>query len=111
MTIDKKDEVFNEDKTKFNLESEFVNGILSVKIEGRLDTLTAPELLKKFKETGGVKGIKIYVDKMTFISSAGIRVLGMKTSKLENKDLLEIYGAKDDIKEILIKGGFEKNIK
>ena len=111
LTIDKKDEVFNEDTTKFNLESEFVDGILSVKIEGRLDTLTAPELLKKFKETGGVKSIKIYVDKMTFISSAGIRVLEMKTSKLENKDLLEIYGAKDDIKEILIKGGFEKNIK
>ena len=111
LTIDKKDEVFNEDTTKFILESEFVDGILSVKIEGRLDTLTSPELLKKFKETGGVKGIKIYVYKMTFISSAGIRVLEMKTSKLENKDIMEIYGAKDDIKEILIKGGFEKNIK
>ena len=104
MTIDKKDDIkINEEKQIFNLECNLIDGIFNVKIEGRLDTLTAPELLKKYKETEGIKSIKVDANKMSFISSAGIRVLKMMIKELESKDKFEIIGANEDIQEMLKK--------
>lgn len=107
LTVDKKDEITNNEE-KFNMD---FNLTLNLNITGRLDTLTAPELLKKFKETQGIKCIKIDASKMTYISSAGCRVLNMMLKELENKDMLEITGANEDIKEILKTNGLEANIK
>ena len=74
-----------------------------MKIEGRLDTLTAPELLKKFKETKDIKSIKVNANKMSFISSDGIRVLKMVIKELESKDKFEIIGVDENIQEMLKK--------
>lgn len=82
-----------------------------IDIKGRLDTLTAPELLQKFKENKNIKNIKINANEMAFISSAGIRVFQMMLKELENKDLFEINGANESVKKILIENGFESNIK
>ena len=76
-----------------------------------MDTLTAPELLQKFKENKNIKNIKINANEMAFISSAGIRVFQMMLKELENKDLFEINGANENVKKILIENGFESNIK
>ena len=111
LTVDKKDIITNEEIIKFNLESKLIDGIFIINIEGRLDTLTAPDLLKKFIESDGFICIKIDVNKMTFISSAGIRVLEIMMKKLENKEMFEIIGAKGDIKDILEKNGFKMNMK
>ena len=111
LTVDKKDIITNEENIKFNMESNSIDGIFNINIEGRLDTLTAPELLKKFTENKGIKCIKIDVNKMTFISSAGIRVLEIMKEELENKEMFEIIGAKSEIKEIFEKYGFKENIK
>lgn len=107
LTVDKKDEIAK-DEEKFNME---FNLTLNLNIAGRLDTLTAPELLKKFKETQGIKCVKIDASKTTYISSAGCRVLNIMLKELENKDMLEITGANEDIKEILKTNGLEANIK
>ena len=104
MTIDKKDDIStNEEKQVFNLECNLIDSVLNVKIEGRLDTLTAPELLKKFKETEGIKSIKFDASKMSFISSAGLRVLKMMIKELESKDKFEIIGANENVQELLKK--------
>ena len=76
-----------------------------------MDTLTAPELLQKFKENKDIKSIKINSNEMTFISSAGIRVFQIMIKELENKDLFEINGTNENVKKILIENGFESNIK
>ena len=113
MTIDKKDEKFenNEVKIEFKLETKLEENIFKIDIKGRLDTLTSPELLQKFKENKDIKSIKINSNEMTFISSAGIRVFQMMLKELENKDLFEINGANENVKKILIENGFESNIK
>ena len=113
MTIDKKDEKFenNEEKIEFKLETKLEENIFKIDIKGRLDTLTAPELLQKFKENKNIKNIKINANEMAFISSAGIRVFQMMLKELENKDLFEINGANENVKKILIENGFESNIK
>ena len=104
MTIDKKDDIAAiGEKQAFNLECNLTDGTFNVKIEGRLDTLSAPELLKKFKETEGIKSIKVDANKMSFISLAGIRVLKMMIKELESKDKFEIVGVDEDIQEMLKK--------
>ena len=58
-----------------------------------------------------IKCIKIDINKMTFISSPGIRVLEIMMKELENKEMFEIIGAKGEIKDILEKNGFKMNMK
>ena len=110
MTIDKKDEIFtNEDI--FNLETKLEEGVFKLKISGRLDTLTAPELLKKFKENEGIKQILVDISKMKFISSAGLRVLEIMLKELNNKEMFEIIGANENIKEIMKNSELHLNMK
>ena len=57
---------------------EFTNneGILNVALDGRLDTTTAPELSDFLKDNlAGVKAMKIDCAKLSYVSSAGLRVL------------------------------------
>ena len=52
------------------------NGILTVALNGRLDTTTAPELEKFLGENyDGTGALVINCEKMAYISSAGLRVL------------------------------------
>ena len=52
------------------------NGALNVALEGRLDTTTAPELESFFgKNYDGKSALLIDCEKLTYISSAGLRVL------------------------------------
>ena len=101
----------NAEKIEFKLETKLEENLFKIDIKGRLDTLTSPELLQKFKENKDIKSIKINSNEMTFISSAGIRVFQMMLKELENKDLFEINGANENVKKILIENGFESNIK
>ena len=52
------------------------NGILTVELEGRLDTTTAPELEKFIGDNyNGTGSLVINCEKLAYISSAGLRVL------------------------------------
>ena len=51
-------------------------GNLTVSIEGRLDTTTAPELEKFLGENlPGVKQLTLDCEKLVYVSSAGLRVI------------------------------------
>ena len=57
---------------------------LTIKVEGRLDTVTAPELEKEVKDS--VQGIEVLVFDLAgldYISSAGLRVV-LAAQKLRN---------------------------
>ena len=74
-----------------------------------MDTITAPELLKRFQEAGsGVKAIHIDVRRMSYVSSAGLRVLLMMYKSLEDKDNFELTGVSDEVREILETTGFDQ---
>ncbi len=50
--------------------------ILTVALNGRLDTTTAPELSDFLKDNlAGVKAMKIDCENLSYVSSAGLRVL------------------------------------
>lgn len=93
----------------FRVECSVKDGAFEVSIQGRMDTITAPELLKRFQEAGsGVKAIHIDVRRMSYVSSAGLRVLLMMYKSLKDKDSFEMTGASDAVREILETTGFDQ---
>ena len=49
---------------------------LTVYLDGRLDTTTAPELESFFRSNlAGIRAMEINCEKLTYVSSAGLRVL------------------------------------
>ena len=87
----------------------FANGnTLTISVEGRLDTVTAPELEQQVKSIpGDVQKLIFDFLKLEYISSAGLRVL-LTAQKLMNRQGgdMAITGASEDIRDIFEITGF-----
>jgi anti-anti-sigma factor len=93
----------------FEVKSNVSDGVFSVAIQGRLDTLTAPELLKCFQDAGdGINAIHVDVSRMAYVSSAGLRVFLMMYKSLEDKDGFRMIGVNDDVRDIIQTTGFDQ---
>lgn len=80
---------------------------LTVALEGRLDTVTAPELEKELG--GALEGItELEMDfaKLDYISSAGLRVLLSAQKTMNKQGSMVIRHANDSIMEIFEVTGF-----
>ena len=80
---------------------------LTVDLEGRLDTSTAPQLENELKESiGSVKELVMDFSKLEYISSAGLRVL-LSAQKIMNKQgSMKLTHVNDVIGEIFEVTGF-----
>ena len=80
---------------------------LTVALEGRLDTTTAPELEQSLRESvDGVTELVMDFEKLEYISSAGLRVL-LSAQKIMNKQgSMKVIHVGDSIMEILEVTGF-----
>ncbi|WP_026651894.1 STAS domain-containing protein [Butyrivibrio proteoclasticus] len=80
---------------------------LTIALEGRLDTTTAPELDDMLKTTlGSVKELNFDFSKLEYISSAGLRVL-LSAQKVMNKQgSMLVKNVGEEIKEIFEVTGF-----
>ena len=76
-------------------------------LEGRLDTLTAPELEAEISAMlPTVQSLTLDMEKLDYISSAGLRVI-LKTQKaLEKKSGLKLIHVSDEVKEVFDITGF-----
>jgi anti-anti-sigma factor len=93
----------------FAVESKLENGVFSVSIQGRMDTITSPELLKQFQDAGeGIESIHVDISRMAYVSSAGLRVLLIMYKSLADKDNFEMTGVSEDVREILETTGFDQ---
>ena len=83
------------------------NDTLTVSLEGRLDTLTAPELGNEIQgKLDGVKNLLFDFAKLAYISSAGLRIL-LSAQKVMNKQgSMVIKNAGPEVKEIFDVTGF-----
>ena len=90
-----------------NIKKTVENGKAAFALEGRLDTTTAPELEKAFKETlDGVSELTLDFSELQYISSAGLRVL-LSAQKLMNKQgEMKISHVNEIVKEIFDVTGF-----
>ena len=83
------------------------DGKLTVVLEGRLDTTTAPSLEETFKEEL-VDARELVVDlaKLEYISSAGLRVLLMGQKTMNKQGKMVVKNANESITEIFDVTGF-----
>lgn len=80
---------------------------LTVCLEGRLDTLTSPELEAEFRQSlTGITELVVDMEKLAYISSAGLRVL-LSAQKVMNKQgAMTIRNVSEEIMEIFEVTGF-----
>ena len=80
---------------------------LTLKLEGRLDTITAPELEAKLKtDLDGIESLVFDLSALDYISSAGLRVLLSAQKRMNLQGEMKITGASDIILEIFEVTGF-----
>lgn len=80
---------------------------LTVALEGRLDTTTAPELDDMLKEElGDVKKLVFDFAGLEYISSAGLRVLLISQKTMNKQGSMVIKNVNEEINEIFEVTGF-----
>ena len=80
---------------------------LTVALEGRLDTTTAPELETELKQSlGGVTELIMDFEKLDYISSAGLRVLLSAQKIMTKQGSMKIIHANEMIMEVFEVTGF-----
>ena len=90
-----------------NITKSTENNALTIALEGRLDTTTAPELEAELKAAlPGVGSLTIDMSKLEYISSAGLRVLLSAQKTMNKQGEMKITGVNDVIMEIFEVTGF-----
>lgn len=80
---------------------------LTVAVEGRLDTTTAPKLEKELRASiAGIKKLIFDLGGLAYISSAGLRTLLSAQKKMNRQGEMIVRGCNDGIMEILEVTGF-----
>lgn len=83
------------------------NDSLTIALEGRLDTLTAPQLDAEIQgKLDGVKSLTFDFKKLDYISSAGLRILLMAQKIMNKQGSMVVKNASSEIKEIFEVTGF-----
>ncbi len=83
------------------------NGVLTVALEGRLDTTTAPQLEAELKSSlNDVKELLFDFSKLEYISSAGLRVLLAAQKRMNEMGTMSVKGVSPDIMEVFEITGF-----
>ena len=76
-------------------------------LEGRLDTLTAPELEKELSTAlEGLEELTLDCETLEYISSAGLRVLLSAHKRMSRQGEMKLCHVKEPIMEILEVTGF-----
>lgn len=90
-----------------NITIEKENGATVLKLEGRLDTTTAPELEKTINGEGeSLKNLVLDFGGVNYISSAGLRVLLSAQKKMNIQGSMELINVSADVMDIFEMTGF-----
>lgn len=85
----------------------FADTELTVALEGRLDTTTAPELEQSLQESiSDVSELVMDFEKLEYISSAGLRVLLSAQKIMNRQGSMKVVHVNETIMEILEVTGF-----
>ena len=80
---------------------------LEIALQGRLDTMTAPQLEQELKSyLGGVKELTLDLEGLEYISSAGLRVLLSAQKQMNRQGSMKLVHVNEIVKEIFEVTGF-----
>ena len=90
-----------------NIGIEKANGATVLKIDGRLDTTTAPELEKVINGEGeSLKNLVLDFGGVNYISSAGLRVILTAQKKMNVQGSMELINVSEEVMDIFEMTGF-----
>ena len=90
-----------------NISKTAENNTLTLALEGRLDTVTAPQLESELKASlEGVTALSMDLAKLEYISSAGLRVLLSAQKQMNKQGEMKVINAGETIMEIFEVTGF-----
>ena len=97
----------NQEEVMLNICKTVENGAAVFALEGRLDTVTAPDLEKELKESlDGVTDLTLDFEKLEYISSAGLRVLLAAQKTMAKQGGMKLVNVGETIMEIFEVTGF-----
>ena len=80
---------------------------LSMALEGRLDTTTAPQLEAELKASlDGITELDLDFEKLEYLSSAGLRVLLAAQKTMNKQGTMVIHHVNETIREVFEVTGF-----
>ena len=80
---------------------------LTISVEGRLDTVTAPQLEAELKTSlDGIEKLVFDISELEYVSSAGLRVLLSAQKTMNKQGSMTVKGANEAIMEIFEVTGF-----
>ena len=90
-----------------NITTKTEDGALQVALEGRLDTVTSPQLENELKNAlDGADALVLDMEALEYISSAGLRVLLSAQKLMSSKGGMKLLHVNDTIMEIFEVTGF-----
>ena len=106
LTVSKADKEYHHEDKTFAVDGHLQDSILHISLSGRLDTLTAPDLLSLYQgiDQDSIKGIDIDFENLDYISSAGLRVLLIMYKA--HSDSFNLTGINKDVMDIFETTGF-----
>ena len=105
---EEKTEVSHQTANGLNIRYHFDADTLLVTLEGRLDTLSAPELMELFDKLSAENGIRkltVDLEKLEYLSSTGLRVFLMMAKRLGGENVL-VDNANSLVRDIFETTGF-----
>jgi|SRR5690606_19086531 anti-anti-sigma factor len=92
------------------IEKKYNDKELTIEVGNRIDTVTAPDFENEIMdEMGKFDSLILDLEKLEYISSAGLRVLVLVQKKLQPEGIpFVIINVNDTIKEIFSMSGFDK---
>lgn len=79
---------------------------LTVKLDGRLDTITSPDLEQALTDLSGVEHLVLDFEKISYISSAGLRVLLALQKRMGKQGDMVVRHVDKMVMEVLEMSGF-----
>lgn len=88
------------------IEKELSGKTLTVRLDGRLDTITSPDLEQALADLAGVEHLTLDFSKITYISSAGLRVLLALQKRMSRQGDMVVRHVDKMVMEVLEMSGF-----
>jgi anti-anti-sigma factor len=95
-----------------HIDASVTEGIATVVLAGEADTLSAPALYDTIREIGTapVTRLVLNVERLTYLSSAGLRCLVYAHQKLGRAVRIVITGASPEVAETIRLTGFDHSV-
>lgn len=88
------------------IKKELENNVLVLTLEGRLDTVTAPELEREVSDLSGVTDLIFDMKNLEYISSAGLRVILKAQKTMNTQGSMKLKNVGESIMEVFEITGF-----